>query len=171
MDADLQKKFAMFVRNFVFGVEDSLVSTAGLLSGIAVANVPRETILLAGIVLIFVEAFSMAVGSFLSESSAEKYLAKHEVVSRTSVLSAGVMFFSYFFSGFLPLAPYLFLPVEIAFWCSMVVSLIALFVLGVVGAKISQTSLLRGGIKMCMIGGIALLLGVLVGTFFNGSAT
>ena len=54
-------------------MEDSLVSTVGLLSGVAVANVPMTTILLTGLILIFVEAISMAAGSFLSEYSAEGY--------------------------------------------------------------------------------------------------
>ena len=57
-------KTALYLRNFIFGVEDSLVSTVGLLSGVAVANVDQATIFLTGMVLIFVEAFSMGVGSF-----------------------------------------------------------------------------------------------------------
>ena len=61
-----------YFRNFIFGVEDSLVSTVGLLSGIAIADVPGHTIFLTGVVLIFVEAFSMAAGTFLSEYSAEE---------------------------------------------------------------------------------------------------
>jgi len=64
---------AVYVRNFVFGVEDSLVSTVGLLSGIASAGASTATIFLTGTVLIFVEAFSMAVGSYLSEESVEEY--------------------------------------------------------------------------------------------------
>ena len=60
-----------YLRNFVFGVEDSLVSTVGLLSGIAIAGMNRESIFATGVVLIFVEAVSMAAGSFLAETSAE----------------------------------------------------------------------------------------------------
>jgi len=60
-------------RNFIFGVEDSLVSTVGLLSGIAAADTSRFTIITTGIVLIFVEAFSMGIGSFLSEETSEQF--------------------------------------------------------------------------------------------------
>ena len=49
---------ALYIRNFVFGVEDSLASTVGLLSGIATAGVNASTIVVTGAVLIFVEAFS-----------------------------------------------------------------------------------------------------------------
>ncbi len=160
---------ATFIRTFVFGVEDSLVSTAGLLSGLAVANAPREIILTAGAVLICVEAFSMATGSFLSEESAEKYLTKSDEGSRTPFFSSIIMFFSYFIAGFIPLAPYVFFDATVAFWISIATSLLALFVLGLVGARISETHILRGGLKMFIFGGIALLLGVAVGGFFNVS--
>src|SRR5262245_46938731 len=67
-----------YFRNFVFGVEDSLVSTVGLLSGVAIAGLAREEIFLTGVILIFVEAVSMAAGSFLSESSAEEFATHSE---------------------------------------------------------------------------------------------
>ena len=54
----------IFVRNFIFGVEDSLVSTLGFLAGIAVAGIATRELVTSGIVLILVEAFSMGVGSF-----------------------------------------------------------------------------------------------------------
>src|SRR3989344_3129963 len=66
------KNFVLYVRNFIFGAEDSLVSTVGLLSGVAIGGVAKVDILLPGMVLIFVEAFSMAVGSFLAEFSVRK---------------------------------------------------------------------------------------------------
>ncbi len=73
-----------FIRNFVFGVEDSLVSTVGLLSGIAVAGIGRSDIVVTGVVLISVEVFSMGVGSFLSERSAEEYVLQHETTIKRS---------------------------------------------------------------------------------------
>src|SRR3989338_8370980 len=92
-----------YFRNFVFGVEDSLVSTVGLLAGVAAAGAEQSTILLTGIVLIFVEAFSMAAGSYISEASAEDYTEGDGADSRVSFLSASIMFVSYFLSGFIPL--------------------------------------------------------------------
>lgn len=161
---DSQSKFAAYVRNFIFGVEDSLVSTAGLLSGVAAANIPKETIIVTGVVLIFVEAFSMAMGSFLSESSAEDYLRKRHVPHHVSIRASIIMFFSYFISGFIPLFPYLVWPVEYSFWISIGISLIALFALGTVSARMINTNPLRQGIRMFLIGGIALIVGVVVGT-------
>jgi VIT1/CCC1 family predicted Fe2+/Mn2+ transporter len=97
-----------YVRNIIFGVEDSLVSTVGLLSGIAVAKVTNRTIVLTGLVLIFVEGFSMGVGSLLSEHSVEQLELKGEAKLETSAGGAVAMFLSYFAAGFIPLAPYVF---------------------------------------------------------------
>ena len=151
------------LRNFVFGVEDSVVSTVGFLSGIAAAGADRGTIFLNGIVLIFVEAFSMAVGSFLSERSAEEYAARSEVSAAGPIRDSIVMFFSYFISGFVPLFPYFIAPVSIAFWLSIVLSLLILFILGVGGARLSRLRGMRRGIRMLLVGGAAIAIGILVG--------
>lgn len=169
MENDIKTKevTAAYLRNFVFGVEDSLVSTVGLLSGLVVTEMPKGTILIAGIVLIFVEAFSMAVGSFLSERSATEYIEKKEISASDSVLDGIVMFVSYFFSGFIPLLPYMITSTSRAFWYSILFSLAALFVLGVIGAKISGRNIFKSGLRMAGIGGIAIALGIIVGRIVN----
>jgi VIT1/CCC1 family predicted Fe2+/Mn2+ transporter len=87
---------SLYLRNIIFGVEDSLVSTVGLLSGIAVEHVSSPTILLTGFVYITVEAFSMSVGSFLSEESAEEVAAGKSVAPLMPALGAFIMFGSFF---------------------------------------------------------------------------
>ena len=153
----------VYLRNFIFGVEDSLVSTVGLLSGVAIAGVASRTILLTGVVLIFVEAFSMAVGSFLSEHSVDTYLKQGETEFRLPMIGGVIMVFSYFVSGFIPLGPYLLTEPQTAFWWSIGLSLAALFVLGMIGGRLSSTKLFRGGFRMALVGGIAIALGVIVG--------
>ena len=165
MTEQQKQSFAAYMRNFIFGVEDSLVSTAGLLSGVASAGVSRGNILATGIILIFVEAFSMAVGSFLSERSAEEYLARAELPNRRSVGVGSVMFISYFATGFIPLFPYLVFDVSVAFPASIIASLITLFILGLVAARVFRVKLLRSGVRMLVVGGLAIALGVAVGSF------
>lgn len=155
------------LRNFIFGVEDSLVSTVGLLSGIAIVGTSTKTIILAGIVLIFVEAFSMGVGSLLSDNSAEEYSTKREVPLRKSFFSSSIMFGSYFVSGFIPLSPYLIFPTSKALPFSILVSLIALFILGYMSAKLSNLNKIRKGSEMLLIGGVAIALGSMVGLLIN----
>lgn len=155
-----------YFRNFIFGVEDSLVSTVGLLSGVAIADVPRSTILLTGVVLLLVEGLSMAVGSFLTESSVEEY-TKAEGTARINVFSGVIMFFSYFLTGFIPLSPYIFWPVDTALGVSVTFSVVALFLLGVFGAKVSGTSILKDGFRMAIVGGAAIIVGMLAGNFLS----
>ncbi|MEK7556605.1 MAG: VIT1/CCC1 transporter family protein, partial [Patescibacteria group bacterium] len=150
-----RKAFAAYLRTAVFGVEDSLVSTVGLLSGIAVAGVPRSAILVTGFVLIFVEAFSMAVGSWLSENAAQEYENRRDVPLRRSFDEGVVMFVSYFIFGFVPLAPYLMLEVSDAFPVSVAVSLVALFALGAASGRISHAGIARNGLRMLLVGGLA----------------
>lgn len=162
-----KEQSALYVRNFIFGVEDSVVSTVGLLSGIAIAHVPRETIFLTGAVLVCVEAFSMAAGSFLSEYSAEDYVEQREVSARRPIAAGMVMFFSYFISGFIPLLPYVLFETNQAFLLSIVLSLIALFILGTIDARFSRVRVARNALRMAFVGGIAIAVGVLVGGFLN----
>ena len=159
---------ASYLRNFIFGVEDSLVSTVGLLSGVAITGADARAIFITGVILIFVEAFSMAVGSFLSEHSAEEFMLKAETPFRQPLFLGGVMFVSYFVSGFVPLLPYVFFPLNSAFWYSIGLSLLALFLLGVVSARLSNISFVRGGARMLTVGGIAIAVGVLVGRIVAG---
>ena len=160
------RKDGTYVRNFVFGVEDSLVSTVGLLSGIAIAGVASSTILLTGTVLIFVEAFSMAAGSFLSEVSVEEYEAPKKRHSR-SVLGGAIMFGSYFVAGFIPLFPYVLGTPERALAYSISLSIIALFILGAWSGAMSSKGLFRGAIRMAIIGGMAIAVGVVVGSYLS----
>ncbi len=156
---------SLIVRNFFFGVEDSLVSTVGLLSGIAAASVPRATIILTGFILVLVEAFSMAVGSFLSERSTEEYVEKEEAPLKIPLAGSVVMFFSYVISGFIPLSPYIFTETTFAIKLSIILTLLSLFFLGILGGEISRTKtgIIKRGFRMLILGGSAVAIGVAMG--------
>lgn len=156
-----------YLRNFVFGVEDSLVSTVGLLSGIAIANVPKSTILLTGIILLFVEAFSMAAGSFLSESSADEYTNQNDKITRTTIISSIIMFLSYLLSGFIVLFPYIVFATSEALKISIILSAVSLFILGIIGAKISNVNPIKNGFRMMIVGGVAIVAGSLAGNLLS----
>ncbi len=157
------KKYSLIVRNFTFGVEDSLVSTVGLLAGIAVAGVPRSTILVTGLVLIFVEGFSMGVGSLLSEQSVEEYESHKEVSLGKPIVAATVMFVSYVIAGLIPLLPYLFSFSTQPVWISIALTLLALFLLGAFNAYIFKIRMWKDGLQTLCMGGLAILVGIAVG--------
>jgi VIT1/CCC1 family predicted Fe2+/Mn2+ transporter len=76
------------------------------------------------------------------------------------------MFVSYFVAGLIPLLPYKFLETGDAFKLSIVLTLLALFVLGTVGGLYSKnfkSKIFKRGLRAVIIGGVAILVGVVVG--------
>jgi len=116
---------------------------------------------------LLVEGLSMAVGSFLTESSVDEYTHGTENLAKRNIVSGVIMFFSYFVSGFIPLLPYVLWPVDIALKLSVAFSVIAVFLLGVVGAKMSGTSVIKDGFRMAIIGGIAITVGMIAGNILS----
>ncbi|WKZ29133.1 MAG: VIT1/CCC1 transporter family protein [Patescibacteria group bacterium] len=64
------------IRELVFGLEDGLVSTMGAVAGIAAGTENGGIVVLSGLVIIAVEALSMAAGSYLSNKSHREMLEK-----------------------------------------------------------------------------------------------
>ena len=155
---------ALYARNIVFGVEDSLVSTVGLLAGIATSNATHAAILGVGFIYICVEAFSMAVGSFLSEESAQEANGGKASFARAAE-GAVVMFVSFALAGFVPVLPYLVATGTTALVLSITLSLAVLLVLGYVPARGGTRSRLAHGLRMAGLGGVAILVGVAIGSF------
>lgn len=156
-----------YLRNFIFGVEDSLVSTVGLLAGVAAADVSPRAILTTGLVLIVVEGFSMGVGSFLTEETTEE-MAGETPDTLEAIKGAATMLVSYCLAGLLPLAPYVFLTGSTAVTISITLSLLGLFGLGY-GTSIyfGRPKPIRRAFKMMMLGGIAVAVGMLIGKLFH----
>ena len=66
------------IREFVFGIQDGLISTVGLLAGVQSATENNAVVILTGLTAMFAGAISMAAGSYLS-SSAEKEIFDKEI--------------------------------------------------------------------------------------------
>src|SRR5262244_2106770 len=66
------------VREFVFGIQDGLMSTVGLLAGIQGATENNLVVIITGLTAMFAGAVSMATGSYLS-SNAEKEIFDKEI--------------------------------------------------------------------------------------------
>ena len=74
------------VREFVFGIQDGLISNLGLISGIQGATADLTIVLLGGITAAATGAISMAAGSYLS-SKAEKEIFDAEIRTETERLA------------------------------------------------------------------------------------
>ena len=128
-------------------------------------SAPRATIVLTGIVYALVEAFSMAMGDFLSEESAEEYISKSNVNDRPSVIAAVLMFISCVLASLIPLVPYIIFTSGTALIVSICLSVLSLFIVGMIGARFSRLPMLWRGIRMAFLGGAAIAMGVAIGTF------
>ena len=95
-----------FIRNLTYGLEDSLISTTGLLAGITFAGMPNNYVVIAGVILILIEALSMGFGSMISE---ESFLitSKSKYTMGQVLFYAITMFISYVVAGIVVLIPYI----------------------------------------------------------------
>lgn len=154
-----------YVRSSFFGIEDSLVSTTGLIAGISVGTADRNVVILAGVVAIAVEAISMAAGEFLSEETEKDMSQGHDRAN--PVIGGLIMLVSYAAAGMVPLAPILLLDQAYAFTGSIVSALVGLFILGYVRGKITRKPAIKQAVRVLVVGGIAAAIGIVVGVLYK----
>lgn len=154
-----------YLRSVLFGIEDSLVSTTGLIAGISVGADNNKIVVLGAVVSIVIEAVSMGVGEYLSDDAVQELdkLKRHE----NSKISGFLMFASNFLAGLIPLVPVLLLNYPSSLYAAVGLSLLALFMLGYIKGRILNIHPLRGGIKILVVGGVATIIGVVVGYAFK----
>ena len=73
------------------------------------------------------------------------------------------MFVSYIVAGFWVLLPYFFTGGLWGMAFSIILSIIALFILGVVSAKLTKARVVKRVIRMILVGSFAIVIGVAVG--------
>lgn len=154
-----------YIRSSFFGVEDSLVSTTGLIAGISAGTSEVKFILLAGFVAVAVEAISMAAGEFLSEET-EQDLNRSRRHS-SPIIGGIIMFVSYAVAGMIPILPILFFPIDQAIYVSMIAALVGLFMLGLIKGALTKRRIIRSGIQVLLVGGTAAVIGSAVGILFK----
>lgn len=149
-----------FIRNLTYGLEDSLISTTGLLAGITFAGMPNPYVIIAGIILILVEALSMAFGSMVSE---ESFLitSKTKYTMGQIAFYAVTMFISYVVAGIVVLVPYI-LNLKHHYAYSIGTAIVLLFVL----VYAIQKNVFKAAI-MTVIGSIILGITIMVGRFLD----
>ncbi|KKW36667.1 MAG: hypothetical protein UY81_C0018G0006 [Candidatus Giovannonibacteria bacterium GW2011_GWA2_53_7] len=155
-----------YLQEVTFGLEDSLVSTVGTVTGMAIGSGNREIILLAGLVIIFVEATSMAAGSYLSDKvrhDADRIQGVEENGWHRPIVAGAFMGGSYLLAGVVPLAPYVFLPIMPAATLSVLFTLLTLFIVGMWQTQFTKRVWYKSGGEMLLVGGVAIVLGLVVG--------
>ena len=154
-----------YFRSSVFGFQDALVSTTGIVVGISAGVSDKKFIVLSALVAISVEALSMAAGQYLSEKSVHELPASHHHDSL--MIGTLLMFFSYLFGGLVPIAPIFFTAPPLTSFLSVFFAFLGLFLLGFIKAKLFSGQAWRSAFEMLSIGGLTTLIGLLVGYIFR----
>jgi VIT1/CCC1 family predicted Fe2+/Mn2+ transporter len=154
-----------YLRSIVFGFQDALVSTTGIVVGISAGIDNKQFIILSALVTISVEALSMGAGQYLSEKTVHELPQNRH---HDDLLIGGlIMFISYLLGGFVPIIPIIFFSPPVSSVLSVIFAFTGLFLLGFFKAKLFQGKTWRSALEMLIIGGFATFIGLLVGLVFK----
>jgi VIT1/CCC1 family predicted Fe2+/Mn2+ transporter len=154
-----------YLRSLIFGFQDALVSTTGVIVGISAGVNNKPLIILSALVTISVEAMSMAAGQYLSEKSVHDLPQNRH--HDNLIIGSLLMFFSYLAGGFMVITPVFFVPLQYVSVTSIIFAFTSLFILGFLKAKLFTGKIWRSAIEMLVIGGLATLIGLSVGSLFS----
>jgi vacuolar iron transporter family protein len=151
-----------YLRSALFGLQDGLVSTTGVVVGISTGIEDKAIIILAAFVAVTVEASSMAAGQYSSEKAVHQMdkTGKH---TDNLIIGALIMFISYISAGMIPIFPTVLFDQPIARIITVIFAFLGLFVIGFVKGSIVGQKPLRSATELFIIGGIATLIGLVVG--------
>jgi len=155
-----------YIRTIIFGIEDSLVSTTGLVAGLAAGTSNKTVVIMGGIVGIVVEATSMGASEYLSDDALNQARKRGRAGSQAAI-SGLLMMSAYFFAGLIPIAPVILMNYPASLYASVIMALIGIFTLGYLKGKYLHTDPWRGALKMVLVGGLTTLFGLFVGLAFK----
>jgi VIT1/CCC1 family predicted Fe2+/Mn2+ transporter len=95
----------------------------------------------------------------------EKELGLQMGVSTVKVPEALTMGVSYIVGSFFPLIAYFFLPIQQALPVSLVLTVVALVVVGIIKGRLASLNLFRSSLEVVVVGGASALGGYLLGTY------
>ena len=155
-----------YLRSGLFGIQDGLVSTTGVVVGISTGIEDKAIIILASLVAVAVEASSMAAGQYSSEKAVHQMdkIGKHTDSLLTGAL---IMFFGYLLGGIVPIIPTILFNQPQAKILAIFSAFVGLFILGYVKGHFVKIKPLRSALELFIIGAIATSIGLIVGYLFR----
>lgn len=150
----------------MFGLQDGIVSTTGVVVGISTGIDNKSVIVLAALVAVMVEASSMAAGQYSSEKAVHQMdkTGKH---TDSLFVGAFIMFVAYLLGGMFSVIPTLIFNQPDARYIAIASSFVGLFVIGYLKGKIVEHKPWRSAIELFIIGSIATTVGIIVGHFLK----
>lgn len=155
-----------YLRSGLFGIQDGLVSTTGVVVGISTGVEDKAIIILASLVAVTVEASSMAAGQYSSEKAVHQ-MDKSGKHTDSLIIGASVMFFGYLLGGIVPIVPTVLFNQPEARIIAIISTFIGLFILGYIKGHIVEHKPLRSATELFIIGAMATTIGLVVGYLFR----
>ena len=164
-----------YLPEFVYGGIDGSITTFAVVSGTIGASLSSSVILILGFANLFADGFSMAGSDYFSIKSKNELEKNIRIkYKKNEVKTAFATFFAFFFSGIMPLLPFLLAFIaknpfitENQFKYSIILTGFALIFVGWFKGKITKKSEIKSSVQTLIIGGIAALLAFFVGYFVN----
>lgn len=155
-----------YLRSLMFGLQDGIVSTTGVVVGISTGVQSKEIVVLAAFVAVTVEATSMAAGQYSSEKAVHQLdrAGKH---TDSLLIGSLIMFASYILGGLLPIIPTIIFDQATARIVAIVAAFIGLFIIGYIKGYIVEHRPLRSAAELFIIGAVATIIGVVVGNLLK----
>ena len=155
-----------YLRSLMFGLQDGIVSTTGVVVGISTGVSDKAIIVLAALVAVTVEASSMAAGQYSSEKAVHQMdkTGKH---TDNLFIGALIMFFAYLIGGAFSIIPILLFDQPIARIYAIASAFVGLFTIGLLKGYLVEHKPLRSAIELFIIGSITTIVGIIVGHFLR----
>jgi VIT1/CCC1 family predicted Fe2+/Mn2+ transporter len=104
----------------------------------------------------------MGAGEYVSDDA-----VNNTKKQKAPIINGILMFFSYILAGLLPLLPVVLAGYPESLVYGVLIAFAGLFTLGWAKGKILGTSPIKSGLKILLIGGLATMAGITIGSFFE----
>jgi predicted membrane protein (TIGR00267 family) len=160
------------LRDFILGAQDGIVNVLGLVLGVAFATLNTKIVLISGLAGLFAESISMGAVAFTSSEAARDYYRKFKERKEAALYKKPVsigffVFFATMIGSIIPLIPFFFLSVKTGALFSVIISGVALFVIGAAKAKLTFGNWKKSGFEMLIVGLLAALAGYVIGALLG----
>ena len=155
-----------YLRSLMFGLQDGIVSTTGVVVGISTGINNKDIIVLAALVAVMVEASSMAAGQYSSEKAVQQ-MDKTGRHTDNLYIGALIMFIAYLIGGAFSIIPTLIFDQPLARTLAIISSFVGLFIIGYIKGHLVEHRPLRSAIELFIIGSVATIVGVAVGYYLR----
>lgn len=155
-----------YLRSLMFGLQDGIVSTTGVVVGVSTGVSEKAIIVLVALVAVTVEASSMAAGQYSSEKAVHQMdkTGKH---TDNLYIGALIMFIAYLMGGAFSIIPIVVFDQPGARILAIASAFFGLFIIGYIKGHLVEHKPLRSAIELFIIGSVATTVGIVVGYLFK----